>query len=145
MLVCLELRSVSFSQRRVVSWIIQPFVRLSDVAQIPTTYCSQNIQKDFELFFFPYSWNWVSDHRSILNRFFQILFLSLSLSRRCSFSSSRNLSSPRKDCVTSQKNVCKGGYYPLPSLRISPSHPTPETKNSLQNKTQQNVKRTKKT
>ena len=36
-----------------------------------------------------------------------------SLLRRHSFSSSRNLSSPtlgRRDCVTSQKNVCVGGY-----------------------------------
>ena len=41
--------------------------------------------------------------------------------------------------MTSQESVCKEGYYPLPSLRISSSYPTPETKNSPQNKTQQNV------
>ena len=34
---------------------------------------------------------------------------SCCLPRRRSFGSSRNLSSPVKDCVTSQKSVCKGG------------------------------------
>ena len=49
----------------------------------------------------------------------RIHYISLSLisgfrhlPRRCSFGPSRNLSSPRrrKDCVTSPKSVCEGGY-----------------------------------
>ena len=47
---------------------------------------------------------------------YQMLFISLSLPRRHSFGSSRNLSLGRKDCVTSQKKVCVGGYI---SLRVN--------------------------
>ena len=48
-----------------------------------------------------------------------ILWLTCLLRRR-SFGSSRNLFSPTgKDCVTSQKNVCIGGYIGKPDKHIS--------------------------
>ena len=100
-----------------------------------TTYCSQNIQKKILNWFFPYCWNWFSDHRAIWSHFFRILPFPLSLFWLVtqSFLGEERLRDQPKERL-------QGRILPPPLLRISPSHPTPETNNSPQNKTEQNVK-----